>query len=247
MENTDKLDCNYFYSHFEQDSATRIGGRLVDILNNRVFKFAQIPPNGCVLEIGPGKGQFADLCLKNKITYYAIEPNMKMAEELKKRGAQVIVTTVPPLPPMDRKFDCVIMISVMEHMNTMNEALQTVSQIKGILKSGGKIVIHSPDYINWRHNFYVSDFSHNYVTTRPRLTSLLLSAGFTNIKSTHVSGIFTGFWCFLVSAIAARLPFVMLDAIFPGNKLIHKLYKLQSTFLRTVIISAQAQEQEISG
>jgi hypothetical protein len=128
------------------------------------------------------------------------------------------------------------MINVMEHTNSMQDALQVAQQIRGVLKPKGKLVICSPDYLNWRLNFFNCDFSHNYVTTRRRLSQLLINAGFEDIKSCYLSGPLTGFICFLVTALISRLPFGLFNALFPDNKVISKLYKIQLTFLRKVLI-----------
>ncbi|MFH1615920.1 MAG: class I SAM-dependent methyltransferase [Planctomycetota bacterium] len=225
-----------FYDHFSQDKTTRIGRWLVKATSSIIFNAAKISPNSSILEIGPGRGALADICLENNIDYWAIEPNTQMAESLRKRGANVISKVVPPLPDIDKKFDAVIMIHVMEHMDTMSTALQLAKEIYDILKPGGKIVISSPDYVNWRHNFFRSDFSHNYVTTWQRLQSLLVSAGFEHIDGTCLSGPLKGPICFLPSAIASLLPLGTFVAMFPKNKLLHKLTKLQGTFLRSALV-----------
>jgi SAM-dependent methyltransferase len=227
---------NTFYDHFCQDKPTKLGKHLVHAVSKTVFDFAQIQKGGSALEIGPGRGVFADICLENNIEYFAVEPNQQMAASLEKRGAHVICAIVPPLPVLDKDFDGVVMINVMEHMNSMQEALQISRQIRRILKPKGKLVICSPDYLNLRHNFFNSDFSHSYITTRRRLKQLLISAGFNNIKSCHLSGPLTGFMCFLVTAAISRLPFGLFNAFFPDNKVVYKLYKVQLAFSRKVLI-----------
>ncbi|MHC4489650.1 MAG: class I SAM-dependent methyltransferase, partial [Planctomycetota bacterium] len=177
--------------------------------------------------------------LEKGIEYVAVEPNQQMAASLEKRGAVVICAMVPPLPAVDKEFDVVVMINVMEHMNSMQDALQIALQIRTVLKPKGKVVICSPDYLNLRHNFFNCDFSHNYVTTRRRLKQLLVSAGFNNIKSCYLSGPLTGFVCFLVTAVVSRLPFGLLNAFFPDNKIVYKLYKMQLAFSRKVLILAE--------
>lgn len=226
----------HFYDHFHQDSPTGVGNWITKVLSAKILDYAKIEPDHRVLEIGPGRGVFADICLKKGIEYSAVEPNQQMAASLEKRGAQVICVMVPPLPVLDKQFDIVVMINVMEHMNSMQDALQISRQISRILKPKGRLVICSPDYLNLRHNFFNCDFSHNYVTTRRRLKQLLVSAGFNNIKSCYLSGPLTGFMCFLVTAVISRLPFGLFNAFFPDNKVIYKLYKIQLTFLRKVLI-----------
>jgi len=226
-----------FFDHFSRgDKPTQTGMKLVRALARKIFQYSQIPSGGSILEIGPGRGDFADICLEKGLEYYAVEPNEQMAASLEKRGAKVIRAMVPPLPDIDKKFDAVVMLAVMEHMNSMQDALQISQQIKEVLKPKGKFVICSPDYLNWRKNFFNCDFSHNYVTTRRRLKQLLINAGFDNIKSCHLSGPFTGFMCFLISATVSWLPFGILNAMFAQSKLCYKLYKMQLTFLRKVLI-----------
>jgi SAM-dependent methyltransferase len=165
-----------------------------------------------------------------------------MAESLEKRGAGVICAMVPPLPEMDRQFDFAVMINVMEHMNSMKDALQITQQIRGVLKPRGKFVICSPDYLNYRHNFFNCDFSHSYVTTRRRLNQLLVSGGFNNIRSCFLSGPISGVSGFLISAIVSRMPFGFLNGVFPNSKVFHKLYKMQLTLSRKVLILGEKQD-----
>jgi SAM-dependent methyltransferase len=232
------MTTEYFYDHFHQDNPTVIGNWITEAFAGKIFKNTKIEPGHRILEIGPGRGVFADICLKKGIEYSAVEPNKEMAASLEKRGADVICAMVPPLPALDKEFDIVVMINVMEHMNSMQDALQIARQIRGVLKPKGKLVICSPDYLNLRHNFFNADFSHNYITTRRRLQQLFVSTGFDNIKSCYLSGPLTGFVCCLVTAVVSRLPFGLFNAFFPDNKVIYKLYKIQLAFSRKVLILA---------
>lgn len=236
MANQNKVP-DAFFEHFSrEDKPTKMGIWLVETLSRKIFRYAQVASGDSILEIGPGRGVFADICLKEGIEYFAIEPNRQMAASLEQRGASVICAMVPPLPALDKKFDVVVMISVMEHTNSMQDALQVAQQIREVLNPKGKLVICSPDYLNWRLNFFNCDFSHNYVTTRRRLSQLLINAGFEDIKSCYLSGPLTGFICFLVTALVSRLPFGLFNALFPDNKVVSKLYKMQLAFLRKVLI-----------
>ena len=236
MTNQNK-EADAFFDHFSQgDRPTSMGMWLTKALSRRIFKYAA-PASGCsILEIGPGRGVFADICLEKEIEYSAVEPNQQMAVGLENRGVAVICAMVPPLPELDKEFDAVVMINVMEHMNSMQDALQIAGQIRQSLKPKGKLVICSPDYLNWRLNFFNCDFSHNFVTTRRRLKQLLVNAGFGNIRSCYLSGPLSGFLCLLVTALVSRLPFGLLNALFPDNKVFYKLYKMQLTFSRKVLI-----------
>jgi hypothetical protein len=130
----------------------------------------------------------------------------------------------------------------MEHMNSMKDALQITQQIREVLKPKGKFVICSPDYLNYRHNFFNCDFSHSYVTTRRRLKQLLISGGFNNIRSCYLSGPMSGILGMLISAIISRMPFGFLNGAFPSSKIFHKLYKMQLTLSRKVLILGEKQD-----
>ncbi|MHC4166250.1 MAG: class I SAM-dependent methyltransferase [Planctomycetota bacterium] len=242
MTNPKKVE-DTFFDHFSKvDKPTKLGIGLVKIMSRKIFGFARAGSGSSVLEIGPGRGALADICLERGIEYCAIEPNEQLAASLEKRGADVVRAIVPPLPEFDRNFDAVVMINVMEHMNSMQDAMQISRQIREVLKPKGKLIVSSPDYLNWRLNFFNCDFSHNYVTTRRRLRQLLLDTGYENIKSCYLSGPLSGFLCLLITAFVSRLPFGLLNAIFPDNKICYKLYKIQLTFLRKVLITGEKPE-----
>jgi len=232
----------HFYDHFQQDKPTGAGNWISKAFAEKIFEYAGIGTGHCVFETGPGRGVFADACLKAGAEYYAVEPNRQMAESLEKKGAKVVCAMAPPLPEMDRQFDFAVMINVMEHMNSMRDALQITQQIREVLKPKGKFVICSPDYLNYRHNFFNCDFSHSYVTTRRRLKQLLISGGFGNIRSCYLSGPFGGITGMLISTIISRMPFGFLNGAFPENKIFHKLYKLQLTLSRKVLILGEKQD-----
>lgn len=232
-----------FFEHFNKgDQPTQMGLRMVGALSRRLFAFAAVPEGGSVLEIGPGRGPLADVCLQKGIKYSAVEANRSMAESLRQKGAEVVCARVPPLPEFDQTFDVVIMVNAMEHMDTMTAALQTAQQVWGLLRPGGQFVIHSPDYLNWRLNFFNCDFTHNYVTSRRRLTQLLQDAGFVAIRSTYMSGPLTGAAALIATSLLGLVPFGWCNAVLPENKIIYKLYKGQLSFLRKVLIAGKKPE-----
>ena len=226
-----------FFDHLRKaDQPTGLGLRFVRQAAQRILAFADVPPGSRILEIGPGRGEFAELCLERKMDYHAIEPNAGLAESLRQKGASVICARVPPLPALDGKFDLVAMVSVMEHMNGLEQALDTACQIRRVLNPGGRFLIHSPDYLSWRQQFFNCDFSHNYVTTRRRLDQLLVNAGYEGIRGSYMSGPFQGAAAVILSAFASRLPFGALEALFPSRPVCSRLYKLQLTLSRRVLI-----------
>lgn len=227
---------NTFYDHYGKNKPTGFGNWLVRRTCQQIFEFAQIKQGEGVLEIGPGRGTFADICLDRNVEYWAIEPNVKMADELEKRKVTVMRDIVPPIPDIGRSFDVVVMNNVLEHMDTMANALIVSKQIYELLNPGGRFVIYSPDYVNFAYLFFLTDFSHNYVTTWKRVEGLLISAGFDTIQARYQNALFKGISCILTSGLAAWLPFGHLSALFPKNKVLNKLYRFQTPFLRRVLI-----------
>ena len=229
-----------FFDHLRKaQQPTGLGLRFMRRAAERILSFADVPPGSRVLEIGPGRGEFAELCLGRKLEYHAVEPNAGLAESLRQKGANVVCARVPPLPALDRQFDLEVMVNVMEHMNGLEQALDTACQIRRVLNPGGTFLIHAPDYLSWRGQFFNCDFSHNYVTTRRRLDQLLVNAGYEGIRSRYMSGPFQGAAAVILSAVAARLPFGALEALFPDCPVCGRLYKLQLTFSRRVLILGQ--------
>jgi SAM-dependent methyltransferase len=226
-----------FYDHFAQDRPTRLGARLAGGVARRIFDFARIRRGDRVLEIGPGRGVFTELCLRQGALYRAIEPNQEMAEQLRRRGVEVVSAIVPPVPDLGQTFDVVVMNSVIEHMNTMTDALELTRQVHTLLNPGGRFVLYAPDYANWRHHFFIGDFSHSYITSWRRLEELLISAGFDRVEGCYQTATFRGVSCFLVSGAAAWLPFGWLDVLFPRSKVVRKLYKIQIGLLRRVLVA----------
>jgi SAM-dependent methyltransferase len=228
---------NNFYKHFSKDKTTNFGMALSRRVVKKFLEFGKIDTvNDYILEIGPGRGQIADICQN----YEAIEPNKDMADNIENKGKKVYRTLVPPLPTVNKKYDCVILKNVLEHMPTATDASRLCEEIRNVLKPNGKILISIPDFLNEKRWFYAVDFSHNYVTTRKRVESLLESAGYHNIKSKYYSCGIEGFLCFLVSWLASKMPFIYLDSII-DNWLIHKPCKLQLSFLRKIFICAESE------
>ncbi len=226
-----------FFDHLRKaQQPTGWGMRLVRRAAERILAFADVPPGSSVLEIGPGRGDFAELCIERQLEYYGVEPNAGLAELLRNRGANVVCARVPPLPAFERKFDVVAMISVMEHMSGLEQALEVACQVRSMLNPGGKFVIHCPDYLSWRRHFFNCDFSHNYVTTRRRLDQLLVNAGYADIRSRYMSGSFVGAGAVILSAFASHMPFGAMEALWPRSSICARLYKLQLTFSRRVLI-----------
>jgi len=227
---------NNFYNHFIQKKPTGLGWWLNYCTAKTLFKPLGLKKGMTCLEIGAGKGEFADICIKNGIKYTAIEPNNQMADELEKKGIKVYRLMVPPIP-LNEKYDCVIMINVLEHFDSMQMALKVIEDCHKILKAGGKLLIAGPDYWNYQKFFFDFDYSHNYDCSYNRVSQILYDTAFKKITGFHFCVFLKGFLCFLVSGLNKHLPFIYLNnCLFPNRKILMRLSEGQSAFLRSFAV-----------
>jgi SAM-dependent methyltransferase len=167
-----------FYDHFhasQRASLTSVGRKLVDAQNKYylrlVRKYCQTKAPA-ILEIGCGRGYFAECCRDEGLTYSAIEANRQMAADLAGRGFTVHNAFAPPLI-VPEKVDVVFMDQVFEHMNGRDQAVEMLRECRGQLTHGGIIVISSPDVFTWKHDFY-ADYTHSLPTCMPMLERIFL-------------------------------------------------------------------------
>ena len=92
-----------------------------------------------VLEIGPGGGYLYSYLKNNVKEYHALEVSAKMREELKKKFN---IQTYKSFAKINKKFDVVIIVSVLEHVKNPASFLKKISSY---LKRDGKIIIQVPN------------------------------------------------------------------------------------------------------
>lgn len=141
-----------------------------------------------VLEIGPGKGYFAEECRKHDFEYQCIEPNVNMYESLKKRNFKVHCFQVPPIRVKD-EFDVIFMNQVFEHMSCRAEALKLFEDCKKRLNTGGLLIISVPDITYSKEDFWGSDYTHSFPLSLYSLKQIYTDFDF-DIKYANVKTIF---------------------------------------------------------
>lgn len=232
-----------FYDHFTQDEKmpTKVGRGLVRFQNKRIFNIlneltGQKTIN--VLEIGPGRGIFAEVCINKKIEYTAIEVNPTLANNLSKKGFSVINSKAPPIPIISNKFDIIYMNQVFEHMNSIEMAQKMIEECYRLLKKGGILCIISPDYLMWKEEFFNGDYTHNYVTTTRRLKEIYYDNGLRVVYINYVAGPFFGdMMTYLLSTINRLLirP-KLIHSITFGLISKERVYKVRTTLFRSFMI-----------
>lgn len=101
-----------------------------------------IKPGARVLDYGCGPGDMLQECRANGIEALGIDNSLRSVELAKKRGLDVILGDHTTLcKDVVGQFDMVLLQSVIEHVNNPLELLES---IKGLLKPNAVIVISAP-------------------------------------------------------------------------------------------------------
>jgi ubiquinone/menaquinone biosynthesis C-methylase UbiE len=225
-----------YFDHFAKSRSTKIG----DLLHNRKIakEFNLVNSfidnkNIEILEIGSGKGDLAMRFIKEEYKNYdVVEPNKIMRDNLIKMGVRESKNyMIPKLKEKDNSYDLIICCDVFEHLNDSEEAKLFISEAYRVLRKKGSIAILSPDFLDWKGDFFNCDFSHSNITSVRRTIQLFYNNDISTLYYNYLYSCFEG--------ILGRLFNMFVKAITyfaKGNSLDSKLYKLRLTFLRRFII-----------
>jgi SAM-dependent methyltransferase len=226
-----------YFDHFATGRSTGIGDWLNAHAIEQQFRFlsAHLPVDRKpeILEIGPGRGEFAARLMEGGYTNYdVVEPNATLRATLASlRIRHSKSYLIPDLLEADESYDAIIVCDVLEHLNDTRDARRFVSEARRVLRVGGILFILSPDLMDWKEDFYNCDFSHSNPTTVRRTHEMFLNEKLATAAFAYSYSGFRGSVGFLLSRI------VKLFTIWaPGEDLDFKLYKLRLTFLRRFMI-----------
>jgi len=186
-----------------------------------------------VLEIGSGRGEFAEIARAQGFRYIGIEPSDLMREGLLARGFEILKDPIPEMDLHDESVGWVHSNAVIEHLEGYSKVMDYFREARRVLKKGGIISSVVPNCDSIGMIFYLYDYQHSFITNRNRLEHLLQDAGFDVIASRNF---FTriGFSSLaLIDRIVAHtLLFVMrsptvhsLVKLTVGNDLSFRIYK----------------------
>jgi len=232
-----------FYDNFiksEYAETTKIGRFALEKINtNLINQIKKIKNNSIkLLEIGPGKGFFAETCFKNKINYTAIEANTLMATILTKKGFRVYNYLVPPIK-IREKFDVIFMNQVFEHIINRTEAMKLIKNCNEHLNRTGLLIICSPDYLSWKEDFFASDYTHNNPTSSRNIQQILQDNDFKILYTELICSIAQGF--IITKLVTAFVRFTynlgLFNIIFGG-----KAYKIKTSLLPSILVIGEKNE-----
>jgi len=187
--------------------ATKFGLYRKTALMSKLFEihFPPLSENSRIVEIGPGRGEFAQECIKRKYDYTGIEPSTTLAEALRSTGYNIIKQKVPPLHLADNHYDLIHSMDVIEHLKTYEEVLDLFSDCRRALRDGGYISTIVPNFSTLKELFYEDEYQHSYPTTETRMKRLLEDSGFHVIRTRKIFSEFGFSKFYLLDRVLAHL------------------------------------------
>jgi SAM-dependent methyltransferase len=186
-----------------------------------------------ILEIGPGRGEFAaEFLQRGYQNYDVVEPNPTLRAKIQALGVRHARDyLIPDLIEEDNSFDLIIICDVFEHLNDIREAKRFLSESMRVLAPSGLLFILSPDLMDWREDFYNCDFSHSNPTTVRRTLEMFQNEGLEPLEFTYLYSCFAGINGYLLNRLVKFMTFWSI-----GECTDFKLYKLRLTFLRRFMV-----------
>ncbi len=226
-----------FYDYYGDRSATSVGMGWVRAQARYVLRrlVHALPSAASLLEIGPGRGAFADACRRRDLRYCALDVNARLLRSLSERGHSGVQARATHVPCANETFDIVFASHVIEHSPGYGDALAFLEEMRRVAKRGGLVAVIAPDYLALREDFWNCDYSHSFVTTRRRLRQMYHDVGLVIVEDHSLYGPLTGLigW-FVGPAMGGRL-MGQVARIVPGSPG-EKLYKLRLTFARAILM-----------
>jgi SAM-dependent methyltransferase len=189
-----------------------------------------------LLEIGPGWGELADLCIGAGIHYLAVEANETRAVLLQQRGLAVALTQAPPLPLSSAQFDAVVALNVLEHMPELGTAIHFLAEMARVARPDGIVCVNSPDLLATGSGFWDADYTHNYPVTARRLSQMYRDLDLEIVDAAYFSGPILGPLATPISWLARLVPAGLPGLIGGSSPIWERVYRTRLTFLRNVFV-----------
>ncbi len=226
-----------FYDYYGDRSATKVGIAWVRAQARSILErlLGVCPDSSSLLEIGPGRGVFADVCRQANLRYYALDINHRLLMRLGDRGVCGVQSHAERLPFVDRAFDIAFASHVIEHSPDHLSALSFLSEMRRVVIPGGIVALVVPDYLALREDFWNCDYSHSFVTTRRRLLQMYHDVRLTMIEQLSLYGPLIGTVGWLGGHILGGSAMSAIARMTPGV-LGEKMYQVRLTFARAILI-----------
>ena len=121
----------------------QVTGLLSPLLEKwRMYKVSRHIRGGHILDCGCGSGKFLEY--NQDFDYTGVDINRDVIRYAQKKHADrknTRILTIPEFIESDKKYDSIIMIAVLEHLD---HPVDMIQKLKETLKKGGRIVITTP-------------------------------------------------------------------------------------------------------
>jgi SAM-dependent methyltransferase len=226
-----------FYDYYGELPSTAIGrGWVVRQAHNLLAHLLVASPGARrLLEVGPGRGVFADVCAAKGLAYTALDINRRLLAGVTQRGHGGLLAQAPRLAVADAAFDIAFAAHVIEHSPTYPDALTLVAEMRRVVAPGGVVALVAPDYLGLREDFWNCDYSHSFVTTRRRLRQIARDGGLEPVTERYLWGPLEGLAGVLGGSLLGGSLVGRVGRVLPG-RLGERLYKLRLTFARAILI-----------
>lgn len=230
---------------YQMDKVKSLGEKkkkkLIKTLFDQFFK--HLNASSLILEIGTGRGEFAEESIQRGYNYIGIEPSESLYTDLITKNFQVINSRVPPLKFPDDHFDLVYSFDVLEHLVDYSEALTFINESKRVIKKGGLVCIIAPNFSTLGSMFFEYEYQHSYITTIGRIKKMFYDVG---LEVTHQSAFLISPTkrLFLIDRLFAYtvLPIVRqawITGLFSLLKLENLLFRVRKNFFDHIIVIGQ--------
>ena len=232
------------YDFFASRRTTILGHLLGGALTRRFLREIRqhCPGAKDIIEIGTGHGGLAEVLRSGGYGYIGYEPNERLAAKATEAGFTMRNALVPPLQEPDASCDVILMSHVFEHMGSIAQAQEFLSEARRCLRPGGTLFLLSPDLLGFGADFWNVDYTHTFPTSLHRVKQMLPDAGLEPVRAVFVYGslpYFPGYFLNLGMKAFLTVSHPVLELLYPR---LPRLYKLRTTFSRSFLVLARKPE-----
>jgi len=227
-----------FYDNFSAIKPTGVGSQIARTIAinqmNLILKYYSKVQD--VLELGPGRGPFAEQCQQQRLTYTCVDISARLLNDLDHLPRRV-QALVPPLPFASDQFDVSFAANFLEHMLDFRHAYDLMDEMKRVIRPGGVVCHCIPNFMDWGLQFWNGDYTHSFPTTPRRAAQLYLDLGLRDIAIYPFSGPWVGPLAHFGNLIGKLIPtWFITHGAMPTSKLAKALYSAKTTFLASFMI-----------
>ncbi len=186
---------SYYKYYFTSAELPGSAGR-IQAKNQLVYNLLSqnVPEGTPVLELGVGKGWFAQVCLDHSHPYQGVEANEKQCRALMANGLNMTCGQVPPVSVQSPEdgFGLVYSAHLLEHLPNSQAVHDLLVGCASLLGERGIVAMLFPDAMAMGKHFWNCDYTHTFPTTERRVAQAMADAGLEVIATHRLCGHYTG-------------------------------------------------------